>query len=160
MLSEYHLNLNFSSIHLIYGVCRKHSRAFSHIYIGPYRASVIFLSFCGDRLCSHSNFIPVTCILMSAIPMSSLHPDMSHGFCIWYILFRKKPSEFKSNFYEKTSRSRGLSLLKTKSNLWICIAWRRDHWARLCSWVRVAYKSLGSSWPQSMLRIEWDARIY
>lgn len=128
MLNKYHLNLNFSSIHLINGVCKKQSRAFSHICIGPYLASVIFLPFCGDRICSHSDFIPVTCILLSAIPVSSLHPDMSHGFCICCILFRKK-LRIQSNFYKKktTSRSRDLSLLKTKSNLWICVARRRDH---------------------------------
>lgn len=34
MLNKCHLHLNFSPIHLIYGICREHSRAFWYIHIG------------------------------------------------------------------------------------------------------------------------------
>lgn len=57
----------------------------------------IFLSFCGDRLCSHSNFIPVTYILISAVDVSSLHPDiMWHGFA--NNVYMGENPEFKSTF--------------------------------------------------------------
>lgn len=89
----------------------------------------IFLPFCGDRHCSCANVIPITYILVSDLPVCVQFASRYQGAWILHVMYvHRKEIRIQKQLYEKTSRSRGLSLvikityLETKSSLWMWAA--------------------------------------